>query len=282
MAAMARLGKGDLDARAPITADDELGVLAQRFNAMTDEMRERAYIRDTFGRYVPESIAAALVAGRGTLKPALAEATILFTDIEGFTQMVEIAPPTRVVRMLNEYFAAVTEPIARYGGVINQFQGDAMLVTFNVPVADPFHADHAVLAALEIRRATHGRRFAGFNIETRVGVNTGEVVAGPVGSADRLNYTVHGDAVNMAARLEQLNKKLATRILISQTTMDKISGHYRIRPMGTVALRGKSRRVAIYSVDGYKGADEPQSVIEGHTSPDALAEQSPREEQPRP
>ncbi len=85
----------------------------------------------------------------------------------------------------------------------------------------------------------------------------------------------------LGARLEQLNKKLATRILISQTTMDRISGHYRIRPMGTVALRGKSRRVAIYCVDGYKDADEPQSVVEGRTSPDALAEQSPRGDQPR-
>lgn len=267
MAAMAKLGEGDLDSRAPITSDDELGVLTERFNTMTDGLRERAYIRETFGRYVPESVASALVAGRGALEPTLVEATILFTDIAGFTRMAEGAPPARVVCMLNEYFAAVTAPIAQYGGVINQFQGDAMLVTFNVPVADPLHADHALLAALGIRRATHGRLFAGFSIETRAGINTGEVIAGPVGSADRLNYTVHGDAVNLAARLEQLNKKLATHILISQATMDRIEGHYRARSMGTVALRGKRQRVPIYSVD------EGDDWLAPRSSPNA---QSPR------
>ncbi len=249
MQAVGALKEGRLDVRVPVNADDELGVLTENFNRMISGLRERAYIRETFGRYVPESVAAALLASQGELEPKLTTATILYTDIEDFTRISESMPPARVVQMLNEYFAAVTEPINRHGGVVNQFQGDAMLVTFNVPVADPQHADHAVLAAIEIQRAIQGRRFAGVSLRTRAGINTGEVLAGPIGSGDRLTYTVHGDAVNLAARLEQLNKEHGSQVLVSGSTVAQLTQQFALERIGEVPIRGKTGTVSLYRLE---------------------------------
>jgi adenylate cyclase len=151
--------------------------------------------------------------------------------------------------MLNEYFSAVIEPITEHGGVVNQFQGDAMLVTFNAPVADPLHADHAVQAALGIQAASRDRTFAGAGLRTRIGISTGQVVAGNVGSGDRINYTVHGDAVNLAARLEGLNKEYGTQVLIAGTTVDLLKGSYALAPIGSVAVRGRSGTVNVFKLN---------------------------------
>ena len=226
------------------------GVLEKK--RLRDEVvRQLAVIREVFGRYVPASVAAQIVAGQGQLEPAHATATILYSDIEAFTSIAETMPPETVVQMLNEYFSAVIEPVERHGGVINQFQGDAMLITFNVPVADPEHADRAVRAALEMQQAVNGKTFAGVQLNTRIGIATGKVIAGNVGSGQRVNYTVHGDAVNLAARLEQLNKEHGTRILVSAETIALLKGDYRIESMGAMSVRGKSAPVEIHALWGF-------------------------------
>lgn len=242
------VGRGDLEARAPVTADDEIGVLTASFNRMVEGLEERAFIRDTFGKYVPESVAAAIVAERGPIEPRLVTATILYSDIANFTTISERLAPPQVVEMLNEYFSAVIEPIERHSGVVNQFQGDAMLVTFNVPVEDPQHARQALQTALEIRHATHGRTFAGVKLETRIGINTGLVIAGNVGSKGRYNYTVHGDAVNVAARLEQLNKDYGTTLLVSENTVSALDGDHRLEIIGEAPVRGKRETVTIFGI----------------------------------
>jgi adenylate cyclase len=216
---------------------------------LRDEVvRQLAIIREVFGKYVPASVAAQIVADQGQLEPTHATATILYSDIEAFTSIAETMPPEQVVQMLNEYFPAVIEPVERHGGVVNQFQGDAMLITFNVPVADSQHADRAVCAALEMQQAVGGKRFAGVQLKTRIGIATGKVIAGNVGSGERINYTVHGDAVNLAARLEQLNKEHGTRILISGETVALLRGDYDIEAMGAMNVRGKSAPVDIYAL----------------------------------
>jgi len=226
------------------------GVLEKK--RLRDEVtRQLAVIREVFGRYVPESVATQIVAGQGQLEPTLATATILYSDIEAFTSVAESMPPETVVQMLNEYFPAVIEPVEKYGGIVNQFQGDAMLITFNVPVADPEHADRAVSAALEMQQAVDGKTFAGVQLKTRIGIATGKVVAGNVGSGARMNYTVHGDAVNLAARLEQLNKEHGTRILVSAETVSLLRGDYRIESMGAMSVRGKSAPVEIHALWGF-------------------------------
>lgn len=226
-------------------------LLEARVNACLEKKRLRDsvvsqlnFIQDIFGKYVPESIVKTIVE-TGGLKPTRTEATILFTDIEGFTGIVENISTEQAFTMLNEYFPAIIEPINHFGGVINQFQGDAMLVTFNVPVTDQNHADNAVQVAQEILRICRSQTFAGTRLRTRVGINTGEVIAGNIGSGARINYTVHGDAVNVAARLEQLNKEHGTLGLVSGTTVERLKGSYKFSSLGETQIRGKRSAVQI-------------------------------------
>jgi len=210
--------------------------------------QQLAVIREVFGKYVPEDVAEAIVEGKGSLEPIQTTATILYSDLEAFTSIAEDMPPDKVVQMLNEYFPAVIEPIKRHGGVVNQFQGDAMLVTFNVPVENPAHADQAVAAAQEILDVVTGRTFAGIPLRTRIGINTGTVIAGNVGSGDRINYTVHGDAVNLAARLEQLNKDYGTLVLVSGNTVSLLNDSYQLESIGEVAIRGKQNMIELFQL----------------------------------
>lgn len=244
----------ELGAEDYLTKPIEATLLRARVNNAIEKKRLRDeterqldIIRTILGRYVPDTVVSQVVAGEGTLAPTKTEATILYTDIAGFTSVVETMTPEQAVTMLNEYFEAVTVPILDHGGTINQFQGDAMLVTFNVPVANDRHADHAVAAAVELQQRHHGRRFGGVELSTRVGINTGEVVAGNVGSGTRVNYTVHGDAVNLAARLENLNKTLGTQVLVSEATRALLSDPDQLVRVDRVTVRGRETPVSVYT-----------------------------------
>jgi class 3 adenylate cyclase len=214
---------------------------------LSDEtFKQLEVIRSVFGRYVPESVVDSIIAGNGNLEPMQSMATILYTDIADFTGICESMPPERVVDMLNAYFTAVIAVITRHGGIVNQLQGDAMLVTYNVPVADPQHADKALQTAIEIQQTVTRQQFAGITLGTRIGINSGNVFAGNVGTGTRMNYTVHGDAVNLAARLERLNKEYGTRVLVSAHSVALLDANFPLEPMGSVAIRGKSAPVDIY------------------------------------
>ena len=206
------------------------GVLAlalQRARSLLFEsVIEGSAARD-LSRFVPEEVAQKVIhseEGATTGKGEVAECSILFTDIEGFTAISESLAPESLIEALNRYFELVARPIADNGGVISQFQGDAILATFNLPRQDPEHAASAVRAALQIQQVVDGIEFAeGVYFNTRVGINTGRVVGGLVGSGDRVGYTVHGDNVNLAARLEQLNKEYGTRIVVADSTRERIA-----------------------------------------------------------
>ena len=234
----------------PVLLNARIGASLEKKRLRDEVVEQLRFIREIFGKYVPESIAKQIVASKGVLEPKQLKATILFSDIENFTNTAESISPKQVVQMLNEYFPAVIEPITRNGGVVNQFQGDAMLVTFNVPIEDPRHAEKAVKAALEIQEVLQGRTFAGIELRTRVGINTGDIIAGNVGAGDRINYTVYGDAVNLAARLEQLNKERGTLILMSESTVDLLSDKSAVEPLGEVVIRGKSNPVRVFKPTG--------------------------------
>jgi adenylate cyclase len=211
-------------------------------------VRDRLFVREALGKYVPASVANAIINDRGALEPKRRNATMLFTDIEGFTSLVESMDPADVLAMLNAWFAEIGKIIVEESGVINQFQGDAVLATFNLPVADVDHAAASIRAALKIRQAAEKVDFAGRSLECRVGIATGDVVAGSVGSGQQLAYTVHGDAVNLASRLEQMNKETGTRILIAEATVKACKGDFGVREVGTVPVRGRTEET-VYTTD---------------------------------
>ena len=219
------------------------------FNRMVAGLKESVLVRETLGRFVPTDVARTLLTEGGELSPRQSEATVLFCDLEGFTALTETLGPAGIVELLNEYFEVMVGILERYRGVVTQFQGDAILATFNVPVPDRAHAANALRAAIEMQCAAKRRTFAGQRVANRVGINTGRVVAGAVGAKGRLSYTVHGDAVNLAARLEALNKELGTRILVSEATAAQVEG-FDLRPMGEVRVRGQTAPVAVYALGG--------------------------------
>ena len=211
-------------------------------------------------KFVPNEVARQAKSGEEHMRAGqgeVREATIFFTDIENFTTISETMAPTDLIATLNDYFSVVTKPIVEHGGVINQFQGDAILATFNIPETLPDHAAQAVRAALAVQAALSGRDFGdGVVLRSRVGINSGEIVGGLVGTGDRLGYTVHGDAVNLAARLEQLNKDYGTRIIVSQRTVELAGpAEFRFKQLGTTNVRGRKTPVVVYTVN-----EDPESV----------------------
>ncbi|MCP4981330.1 MAG: HAMP domain-containing protein, partial [Gammaproteobacteria bacterium] len=225
----------------------ELDDAGNAFNNMVKGLRERRVIRETLGRFVPEKVASSLLAGGGTIPVQQTEATVLFCDIEAFTKLTEVLGAVKIVEVLNAYFSDMVEILERHGGVVTQFQGDAILATFNVPITDTSHATNAIKAALEMLNCVADRQFVGEDLNIRIGINTGSVIAGAIGAKGRLNYTVHGDAVNLAARLENLNKEYSTRLLISETSAVHLDA-FELTQIDEVTVRGQSRSIKIFTV----------------------------------
>lgn len=251
--AMTKVAGGDFSLRVPVTSNDEVGELTGQFNTMVEGLRERERIRETFGRYVDESVASTILhrEGQGVLAGETREATILFTDIAGFTTIAEYLAPDQLVAALNEYLETVLEPIRAHGGVVNTFIGDGLFASFNMPLACEHHAVAAVRAAIDIQRAVGSRTFGdqGIALATRIGISTGHVIGGSVGAGQRMSFTLLGDTVNLASRLEELNKQHGTRILVSESTRVACGGEFEFAALGSVTVRGRSDAVAIFSVD---------------------------------
>ena len=217
--------------------------LLKRF---VDTEADKTMIRETFGRYVPDHVAGELMVNGGILKPDRRPASILYCDLEGFTEICGRISPDAILDLLNDYFDAVGEVVREHGGTITQFQGDAFLATFNLPIDDPDYAENAVKTALAILSLCETRTFKDISLRVRVGVATGPVVAGSCGGRARMTYTVHGDTVNLAARLEGTNRTYGTRILICDATADVISGAITVRFVAETDLRGFNERRRIY------------------------------------
>jgi class 3 adenylate cyclase len=220
---------------------------ARSFNRMVEGLRERSLIRRTLGRFVSKEVARRLLKAGGRLEPVEAEATVLFCDLEGFTPLTESLGPAGVVAFLNAYFEVMVAIVERHGGLMTQYQGDAVLAVFNVPVELPGHAAAALRAGIDMVRATDEQKFAGVPVRNRVGISTGQLVAGSIGARGRLTYTVHGNVVNLASRLEVLNKDYGTRILVAGETATRCP-EIALRKVAEVSVRGYSEPVALYTM----------------------------------
>ena len=179
----------------------------------------------------------------------LREATVMFTDIAGFTTISEQLQPAEVFKMLNEYFLIAGEAVGAHKGVINNFRGDAMLVTFNMPTDDPDHAANGLRAALALQAILKGRYFHGFELKTRVGLNTGPIIFGALGAPGRLDFTLYGDVVNVAARLEPMNKEYNTNILAAEATIKAAGTGFQVRALDEIRIRGKERKLRIFTIE---------------------------------
>ncbi len=232
---------GNYQVKLETNRQDEIGQLVQAFNQMTRGLH-------AFVRFVPIRLVRRLLEHGLDSDVQHRFSTIIYTDIAQFTALAEELSPSQVVATLNDYFSAVTAPIEKYHGTITQYQGDAILAVFNLFGDDPNHAENAVRAALDIQEILLARRFGDrqLALQTRIGINTGSVVAGAVGSSDRLNYTVHGDAVNLAARLESVNKRYGSQVIASESTFKLLGTEIDGERIDAVQVPGKREPMAVY------------------------------------
>lgn len=235
--ALARVRDGDFAARVPVLSSDELGDLSDSFNRMAQGLAEREQIRDAFSTYLDKDVAGFILSGQFPEGGVEVEVTIMFCDVPGFTRFAERASAAQVVSALNALFEVLVPIIGRHGGHVDKFLGDGLLAVFGAPEGFADHADRAFAAGLEIVDAVNGRDGS---LDVCVGINTGRVVAGSIGGAGRLNFSVIGDAVNVAARVEAATRETADDLLLTRATCDALVRGASLQSRGAISLRGRA------------------------------------------
>ena len=246
--ATARVGRGDLAIRVPVTADDEIGALTRAFNRMVSGLQERERLRDAFGAFVDPELAERVARDGTDLRGEELEVSVLFMDVRGFTTLSERAEAKDVVSRLNQLYDRVVPVILRHGGHANKFIGDGLLAVFGAPVRHRDHADRAVAAAIDIAREVNG---SDDGLRVGLGVNTGTVVVGTIGGGGRLDFTVIGDPVNTAARVESATRQTGDDLLITEETRCRLNSRqveWEERP--PIPLKGKEQAVRLYAPVG--------------------------------
>jgi adenylate cyclase len=254
--AAGRIEQGEFDLALQTKSHDELGLLTDSFVKMGKGLAERERLKDTFGKFINKEIAEQAMKGELTLGGETKEVTVFFSDIRAFTEISEKMEPQKVVEFLNEYMTRMVDCVNKTNGVVDKFIGDAVMAVWGAPVSAGSPAKDAlncVSAALMMRESLEE-----FNqdrgssekpiIKIGCGINTGHVVAGQIGSSERMEYTVIGDTVNLASRTESLNKPLGTDILITEDTWDLIGDHLITEEMPPVTVKGKEKPVRMFAV----------------------------------
>ncbi|MCW3038587.1 MAG: adenylate/guanylate cyclase with integral rane sensor [Solirubrobacterales bacterium] len=237
---------GDFTVRVSVLSGDETGRLAASFNQMVAGLQEREVLHEAFGAYVDPRLAERVLAEGTELDGEEVEVTVAFVDIRDFTAFAERASAAEVVRQLNDFYDVVVPVIVRHGGHANKFVGDGLLAVFGAPDHLPDHADRALAAALEMVERVHGRFGDGLRIG--VGVNSGPVVAGTIGGGGRVEFTVIGDPVNTASRVEAVTRVTGDDVLLTEATRCLlVRDHGPLVERPTVTLKGKTERVRLHA-----------------------------------
>jgi adenylate cyclase len=244
-AATERIRQGRFDEHVPVTTSDEFGELSSAFNQMVDGLAERERLREAFGTYLDEEVAQHLISADFEPGGEELEVSLVFVDVRDFTTAATESSAAEVVARLNELFECIVPIVAQHRGHIDQFIGDAVLVVFGAPARIPQHADRAVQCAVELARTINSRRPGGF--EVGVGVNTGPVVAGSIGGAGRLSFSVIGEPVNLASRVESMTRETGDPVLITGETRAQLSETIEVEPRGEREIRGYERRIELYA-----------------------------------
>jgi class 3 adenylate cyclase len=258
------IGAGNFETRLRLQRHDEFGILGEHFDQMAAGLEERNRIRSAFGRYVSEDVAKRVLSSSegARMGGEVREVTVLFCDLRGYSTISEMLSPTEIVEFLNEYLEVMNAEIDKAGGIIIEFLGDAILSVFNAPNDLEAHPERAVRCAMAMRQG-----LAAFNermdaegrapwtakgmprLAQRIGIHTGQVVAGNLGSKVRTKYAVIGDAVNVASRCEGLNKVLGTEILCTLATWERLPSELQaqLEDKGAHEVKGRTKKVAVYS-----------------------------------
>ena len=245
--ALARVQQGDLSVEVPVNDGGEVGLLQSGVNEMVAGLRERQRLADLFGRHVGTEVAQRAIEQGSGVDSEQREASVLFVDLIGSTALAEVLSPHEVVRTLNAYFDAVVRVVSDEGGWVNKFEGDGALCVFGAPAMQPDHAARALRSARALHRALDALASAYPGLDAAIGVSSGVLVAGNVGTEQRYEYTLIGRPVNEAARLTDLAKGRPGRVLAGQGATDRAGDETaKWASLGTVALRGQSAPVAIF------------------------------------
>jgi len=234
------LRQGNFEQTVDIQTRDEIGVLGQAFNSMVHGLKEREFIRETFGRYVDNEVVAKILEDPQSLRLGGEErtVTILMSDLRGFTSLSERLGPEAMVALLNRYFSRMAEVIAQYGGMIDEFAGDGLVVLFGAPTPRGEDELRAAACAVAMQRALHlFNAEEGLELEMGIGLNTGQVIAGNIGSQRRMKWGVVGDPINLAARLESFT--VGSQILVSEHTLSLLAGRVETGEVQTIRAKGK-------------------------------------------
>jgi adenylate cyclase len=239
--AQRRVQRGDLSAVIPVYDGSEVGLLQAGFNQMTAGLRDRERIREAFGTYLDQEVAEYILASGTSLEGEEVEVTAMFLDIRDFTGFAERASANEVVAAVNRLFERIVPIVRDNGGHVDKFVGDGLLAVFGAPRRQADHADRALAAALEIERAVRDELPIG------IGLNSGTVIAGNVGGAGRLEFSVIGDTVNVAARVEETTRATGDTVLVSERTRALLSDNSLLEERPSLPLRGVSETVALFA-----------------------------------
>ena len=274
-----RVTEGDLTVHVPVASEDEVGELTGAFNQMVHELRARERVKETFGKYLDPRIVENVIDEVTKQDHAAGERrvmTVFFLDVARFSGISERLTPSGLVKVINRYFTLATEPIAEHRGVVDKFIGDEVMAWWGPPFcSEDEHALLACRAALgqldELERVrAELPELLGFRkglptVDVRMGISTGELIVGTIGSDRSKSYTVMGDTVNLASRLEGVNKQYGTRILVSEKTADMVRAELELREVDSVRVVGKEEATRIFELMGKRGEVEaPALALRDH------------------